>query len=241
MEHFVALVQDVSEQIKKKHDLQESKEELRRLSQRLVEIREDEKTLLSQEVHDQLGQGFTALKLGLSNIKADLDVKQMNIIKQIEALESIADESVIASQRICSDLKPRLLDLLGLDEAIKVHIEEFQSRFNIHCDLFLEDNLEHVSNKMAINLYRILQESLTNVARHSSASKVEVSIDNTEKETILNIKDNGIGFDTNIKKPKSTGLIGMRERVLSLSGHLSIISNINKGTSVKVTIPKKIN
>jgi signal transduction histidine kinase len=220
-----------------------SQAELRQLSQQLMVVVEEERTRLSREVHDQLGQALTAIKMDMVRIKKQLGDNQPELaVNRLTTALELVDETIQLSRRIASELRPTLLDNFGLVAAIEWQLQEFEKRCNIACTLTAQID-EQVDDKVAnadltTTAYRILQEVLTNVARHAQASAVQVQLTTDEKHFIMQIQDNGRGFvEAEQRAKKSLGLLGMRERAGRVGGQVKIESTGNQGTTVTVLLP----
>ncbi|MFI5251255.1 MAG: response regulator [Bacteroidota bacterium] len=220
-----------------------SNRQLRALSARLQMVREEERTQIAREIHDELGQTLTGLRLDLAYLEGKLklygQVDKEILDSQIQSMSSLVDSSIQTVRRIATELRPQVLDDLGLIPALEWQTAEFQSRTKIQCTL--KSNLEDVKldQNYSTALFRILQESLTNVARHSSANKVSVKLHVNAKTITLSISDNGKGIAENeIPSLKSLGILGMRERALLLGGKLNITGKRGRGTTIFVEIPR---
>ena len=219
-------------------NLIKSRNELRNLTARLQTIREDERTKISREIHDELGQALTAIKMDVSWIEKKLDGNKIDLKNRTKSMLKIIDNTIQTVRRISSDLRPGILDDLGLCAAIEWQAGEIESRkpIKINIKYNTEDPIENIKHKVSI--FRIFQEAMTNVIRHSKASKVTISLNKFDDKIELEIQDNGIGIsDEQINYSNSCGLIGMRERVNYCKGTISIKGQKNKGTKIKITIP----
>jgi signal transduction histidine kinase len=194
--------------------------------------------MIAQEIHDELGQVLTALKIQVSLLAKKLNKNQEPLKQKINSLADMIDSSVESVQRISSKLRPGILDELGLIAAIEWQTEEFEKLTNIMCSLVLpKDEINPESNKTTA-IFRIFQEALTNIARHSEANKVVVSLFNYQSNIYLEIQDNGKGItQEQIKDFKSLGIHGMKERAIVFGGQVYIEGFMGKGTIVKVEIP----
>jgi signal transduction histidine kinase len=214
----------------------ESEERLRNLAARLERVREDERTGIARELHDELGQALTAIKFDVLR----LPKRQAQAESAGSALEAIAktiDSTIETVQRISSDLRPGVLDL-GLGPAIEWQAAEFQRRTQIQCELMVQD-LGLLHPKSSTTMFRILQETLTNVARHSGAKRVDVTLEDGEDRVTLTVADDGIGIEAeHLDSDHSLGIVGMRERVTLLGGELAIFRRPDGGTAVRASIPK---
>jgi signal transduction histidine kinase len=212
-------------------------EELRVLTNHLNKIREDERTHIAREIHDELGQQLTVMKMDASWINKKLTTSDKPIQDKMNELLLMIDHTVKSIRRISSELRPSLLDDLGLVPAMEWHLDEFEKRSGITKEFQLINEIPQLPDNIKINIFRIFQESLTNVARHSEATHVIVRIELKNNEVILTITDNGKGFSTDSTKKKTLGILGMKERTLMIGGVYNITGVAGKGTTVSVVIP----
>ncbi|HVO39358.1 MAG TPA: PAS domain S-box protein [Spirochaetia bacterium] len=219
-------------------DLEGSREELRQLALHLQELREDERKTVAREIHDELGGLLTALKMEISILgKTDVPLSGACLESYDSAIELI-DQSISMIQRLTSDLRPRILDDFGLVAAIEWHIKEFQKRAGIECALKVGSGSYIMEKNRTAAVFRILQESLTNVARHAHATRVLVSLRKLGGRLYLRVADNGIGIeDSLVSAATSYGLLGIRERAQSLGGQVSISGRKGRGTTLSLEIP----
>jgi two-component system, NarL family, sensor histidine kinase UhpB len=237
--NVMAIATDITDKNKVEQELLQSKALLERLNQHLNEIREDERAVISREIHDELGQSMTALKLDLSRMYPYISTNK-EAVKKLEVMIELISNTIKNVQRISSELRPGILDDLGLVAAVEWYCEEFEKRTGISCEFKFDDPAFSDSKKNLV-LFRVLQESLTNVIRHAIASSVIINLYKTTKGTTLTIQDNGIGIpDEKIESHKSLGLISMRERVRQFGGKLNISSIKGKGTRLLIFIPEMI-
>jgi PAS domain S-box-containing protein len=233
-----AAARDISERKKMEEELRGSKELLEKLNQRLNEIRENERAIISREIHDELGQSLTALKLDLNWMYRYIGTKPEAKAK-LEGMIEMISNTIKDVQRISSDLRPGILDDLGLAAAIEWYSEEFEKRTGIECRTSLDDSIQGDSQKDLV-FFRVLQEALTNVIRHSEASSVSIKLYKSESGITMSIHDNGKGMLPEIAESvKSLGLIGMRERVRQFGGKIDISSKKGQGTMLTILIPSK--
>jgi signal transduction histidine kinase len=229
---------EVEEHINTENRLIESKEQLRNLGHQLQTVREEEKAHIAREVHDELGQTLTALKMELGCLNHDLQSTSDETRSRIKGMNTLIDNTIQSVQRIATELRPQILDVLGLAEAVRWETSEFQKRTGIECDLHLPSSDIVLSREIKITVFRIFQETMTNIARHSGANKVRVDLQMDKKQAILKILDNGRGIvASEIFNKNSLGLLGIRERVHFLDGQFDITGNSSDGTQVRVTIP----
>ena len=216
-----------------------SRERLRNLSGRLQSLLEEERTRISREIHDELGQALTALKLDLSLIRQSLVSDGLaEQSANIHEIERAVNRIIRTVRKISTELRPGILDELGVAAAIEWMAKDFQNRTGIGCKVTIQavDKLSDTARATAI--FRIVQEALTNVMRHAAASQVNVRLEKKDDTLIVEVRDNGIGIMEGwISDSKSHGLIGVRERVLLLGGETVIRGKPSEGTLVRVTLP----
>jgi PAS domain S-box-containing protein len=230
-------IMDITERKITMQALQRSQELLRELTAHQDRIKEEERRRIAREIHDELGQTLLALRIEISMLEARTTQKHPRLNARIRSALQQLDATVKAVRGIINDLRPAVLDL-GLVAAIEWQVAEFRRRSDIECELFIDDPDITVDNDSATTLFRILQESLTNIIRHAHASRIAVALYSQEGWLTLKIMDNGIGMSPQAqKKPESFGLVGIEERVLALNGKFSITSMPNSGTTLLVTIP----
>ena len=220
------------------YELKKSHEQLRDLAAHLQLVREDERSQIAREIHDELGQSLTALHLELLNLRKKLPQNQDSLVEKTNSMLNLIDITNQAVQRISTNLRPGLLDDLGLISAMEWQFEEFQKRTEIKCEIYLDPEITVLDENLSTTVFRIFQEVLTNITRHANASKVFVNFKQDSAILVLKIEDNGKGItESQIKDPKSFGIIGIQERLFPWKGKLEIIGTPQKGTSVTVTIP----
>jgi len=219
--------------------LSKSRERLRNLSGRLQSVLEDERTRISREIHDELGQALTAMKMDLSLIRRRLLSDGLGEpAAKIQDIELGATRIIRTVRKIATDLRPGILDELGVVAAIKWMAKNFQNRTGISCKVVVKGSDKISDYTQATVIFRIVQESLTNVMRHAAASQVYVTLERKDDLVDLEVRDNGIGIkEGRISDSKSLGLVGIRERVLLLGGEASISGKPGEGTIVRVTLP----
>lgn len=221
-------------------DLKESHEHLRLLAAHLHSVREDERTNIAREIHDELGQSLTALKMDLARISAKLSNTPGNEMAagQLNAAIGLVSSTIGSVKQICTNLRPPLLDHLGIGAAIEWQAEEFQKRSGIECEVAVASDVFTIDIDIATALFRIFQEALTNVLKHSRATKVEASLKEEEDRIVLRIHDNGVGItEKQMSKRHSFGLLGMRERLYAFGGTISINGKEQRGTTLTIVIP----
>ena len=219
--------------------IRQSRERLRNLTRRLQSVIEEERMRISREIHDELGQSLTALKMELSSIRRSLATDGLaEQSANIHETERTVIRIIRTVQKIATDLRPGILDELGVAAAIEWVTKNFQKRTGISCRVSIRGEEKITSTARATAVFRIVQESLTNVMRHASASQVDVNLERTDDALIVEVRDNGIGIrEERIFDAKSLGLTGIRERVLLLGGEAVISGKPGEGTLVRVTLP----
>ncbi len=234
----LSIARDITDRKQAEEKLRKSSKLLRELATHIQTVREEERTMIAREIHDELGQVLTVMKIQLSLLGNKLNPEQIALKVKIDSLTKLIDQSVESVQKISAKLRPTILDELGLNAAIEWQTEEFEKLTNIKCSLVLpKDDLKLTSNKSTA-IFRIFQEALTNIARHSGADKVTISLLTNQNDLNLEIIDNGKGISTEqIKDLKSLGIHGMEERALIFGGQVTLDGTSGKGTKVKVEIP----
>jgi PAS domain S-box-containing protein len=230
------IASDLSEIKRAEQELRASSEQLRNLAAHLLSVREEERARISREVHDELGQSLTAVKMDLAWLAVRLPQRNGPMLKRIRSTRQLADSIIQSIRRISTELRPAVLDL-GLAAAVEWQVQEFQARSGVHCTVRLLTR-EEVASNASTAMFRIFQETLTNVARHAKATRAEVVLQKQRDRLVLLIRDNGRGFDqADPSLSKSLGLLGMRERAAILGGRVNISSAPGKGTTVTAWIP----
>ena len=229
---------DITDLKEAEEELSRSHKELHKLSEHLQEIRELERKAISREIHDELGQLLTALKIDVMLLADDIPEMQQSLQQQTKSLLDLIDKSLVTVRRISSDLRPDIIEDLGLKYAAEWQVNQFIKRTKIECVLSIfEEDIEFDPN-VEICVFRILQESLTNISRHSGATKVRVSLKKSKEKLELRVEDNGSGIPPEIlESSRSVGLTGMKERAFHCGGKLEISSKVEKGTSIELTVP----
>gem|GEM_PF-3358596 len=233
---ILGISRDITERMQAEDELRNSHAELRRLSAHLQSITEEERTRIAREVHDELGQVLTALKIDTAWLAKRLPPENRELVDKSSMMMKLIDNVIQSVKRICTELRPTLLDHLGISAAIEWQAEEFRKRTGLKCELNLYST--SATKQVSTVLFRVLQETFTNITRHAEATKVRVLLKEDDGLIIFKITDNGKGITReHLRKPQSFGLLGMRERVHSIGGRLSIRGLRGGGTSVKVTVP----
>jgi PAS domain S-box-containing protein len=229
---------EIAERQRAEEQLRESRDQLRALAARLQSVREEERTYIAREIHDELGQACTAIKMDLALIGRKLTKGQTQLHDKVKSGMQLVDSMIVTLRRIASELRPRTLDDLGLPAALEAHAQEFEGRTGIHCSVILPQEPLALDTDRSTAIFRIFQESLTNVARHAHATRVEARLKRENDRLIFKVFDNGTGFDPEVAKArKSLGLIGMQERALLLNGEFKTEGAPGAGTTMTLTIP----
>jgi len=219
-------------------ELRVSHEKMKALTAKLEDVREEERTHISRELHDELGQVLTGLKIDLTWLAKRLPEEPRPLLEKANAMRGQIDSIIEYIRRIATQLRPKLLDDFGFVEAIEWLISDFRERTAIRCRF--RSNMQHMSidPKASTIIFRLIQETLTNIMRHSGASSVSIDMKKTAARLVIQVKDNGVGINENdMKATRSLGILGMRERVSILNGTLKIEGAPGKGTRIKISIP----
>ena len=209
---------------------------LTELATHLQNVREDERGHLARELHDELGALLTAAKLDVARLKSRLGVAQPEAIERLEHLITTLNSGIALKRRIVEDLRPSSLSHLGLVASLEILAREFEER----ADIPITTNLEKVDlcGSAQLTVYRLVQESLTNIGKYADATQIFISMQNMDGYVTVNVRDNGIGFDLNALTPNSHGLTGMRHRVEATGGRLTITTSPQAGTEIAAILPK---
>ncbi|HET9276358.1 MAG TPA: histidine kinase [Gemmatimonadales bacterium] len=234
--HF-GIQRDVTDRHVSEEELRASREQLRALAARLQQVREEERTGIAREIHDELGQALTGLKLDIAWMRHRLP-RDPEILAQCGSIMERIDGTLRSVRRIATALRPSILDQLGLAAALEWQGQEFGSRTGIEVAMELCPDGPPIPDHLGSSAFRVLQESLTNVARHSGATRVTIRLMQTAEQLTLEVADNGVGIPPDrIAGTASLGLVGMRERAVACRGELRITGVPNAGTTVRLTIP----
>jgi len=217
--------------------LRASHDQLRALATHLQSVREEERTRIAREVHDELGQALTGLKLDLSWLSGRLR-GDSGLQGKIKTMSGQIDATILALRRIATELRPGVLDSLGLAAAIEWQGSDFQERTGIRCEVKIDAAETMPEKSLNTACFRIFQETLTNIIRHANATRVEVGLTQANHELILTVRDNGRGItEKEITHARSIGLIGMKERATQVGGEISFSGRPGRGTTVRLTVP----
>jgi len=237
------LLTEIGERTKSEIKLEEANEQLRALTSRIVTVREEERTALSREIHDELGSALTGVKMGLMHIKRSLPEDETS--KEFEqtrdlitSMTNIVDATIRMVRKIITDLRPEILDEVGLSEALQWYAREFEKRTTISIQFTVFPRKFTLDKNQTTELFRIFQEILANIAKHSGATKVIVFLKKEQTLVTLRVKDDGIGIkETDMANKNSFGLIGIRERASLMGGHMNIKGVTGKGTTISIEVP----
>jgi len=236
----LVLANDITDKVKAQRLIIETSEQLRQLSARLQDIREEERMHMAHEIHDELGQRLTVLKMDISWLSRKLKIEDETVKEKLKTTLVLLDGTIKIVRKIATDLRPGILDDLGLIPALEWQSKEFEERSGIKVNF--KSNISEIALKtpVATGLFRIFQESLTNVGRHSKATTVESELVLQNDSLIMSIYDDGKGFDTSVLgSTKTLGIMGMKERTMMIAGEYTITSSPGKGTKVIVRVPMK--
>jgi signal transduction histidine kinase len=244
-DNFVLLARDVTESRQAQQELRQSRDELRALANRLQNGREEQRAHLAREIHDVLAQELTRLKIDLSWMQRRLGVAvdeplRENLLVRVGQATALVDSSITTVQRIATELRPVILDSLGLFAALEWQVEDFAQRTGVQCSSSVPIHIDPPARDVAIVLFRILQESLTNIARHANATVVQVCLALESDSWLLTVKDNGIGMtQEQVEAHSSLGLLGMGERAMAIGGSVHFLGAPGSGTAITTRVPTK--
>jgi PAS domain S-box-containing protein len=236
--YMTVILRDLTRQVKAQNELDRARTELRELSIASQTAREEEKSRISRELHDELGQNLTALKMDLSWLQGHTPDDALANLERIRAMQGILDSTVVATRRIAADLRPMMLDDLGLKAALEWLTQDFTRRLSIPCNLLVDEEVTQLDSPVQSALYRAVQECLTNISRHAQATQVHIEVHLSTGEVTLQVSDNGVGMSDEVRSKRgSFGLIGMRERIYILGGSVTIDSQPGLGARITVNLP----
>lgn len=233
-------LRDITERQRIDQALRASRDELTRLSNALLHVREQEKKHIARELHDDLGQSLTALTMELSQLESRLGKNDSDAHERVQVMRALVKSTFASLRRIASDLRPVMLDDLGLAAAVEWLVAGFVSRYGIDTDARIDVGPDEPSKRVATTLFRVVQEALTNIAKHAQATKVQVHLSCSSTQCSLTVQDNGVGTtpDSISKKlPMSLGLQGIRERVRLLNGEVTITTRKHGGFRLEARMP----
>lgn len=232
------LREEIAQRVRVEGELRKSLEQLRALAARLQGVREEERGHVAREMHDELGQACTAIKMDLASLGRKITKRQTQLKAKIDSATQLVDTMIFSVRRIASELRPRTLDDLGLNAALEWQAQEFEARTGIRCHVVLPNEELGLDSEHSTAIFRIFQESLTNVARHSGATEVDARLERHGDQAIFVIHDNGKGFDpAQASARRSLGLVGMKERAFLLNGEFKIEGGAGSGATMTLRMP----
>jgi len=235
---YTVILRDVSARVRAEEALRRSKEELHELASAAHRAREHEKSRVARELHDELGQSLTALRMDVAWCRNKIAGDGDGVTARLERMEEMLEATVAATRRIAADLRPLMLDDLGLLPALEWLVESFTERTAVPCALAVDGEELDLPDLQATAVFRAVQESLTNIARHAQASRVDVAVERGDSQVTVRVRDDGVGFSLeDSRKPNSFGLLGLRERAALLGGEATVTSAPGRGTHVEVRFP----
>jgi PAS domain S-box-containing protein len=237
--YMTVILRDLTKQVEAEKALALARAELRELSIASQTAREEEKSRISRELHDELGQNLTALKMDLSWLQSHTSNDLAARNERILAMQKVLDSTVVATRRIAADLRPLMLDDLGLQAALEWLTQDFTRRLTVPCSLYVDEDVFDRDTGIQSAIYRAVQECLTNIARHAQATQVNIEVRTSPTAVNLQVRDNGVGMSTEARSKRgSFGLMGMRERVYVLGGKVAIDSRLGEGTKISIVLPR---
>ncbi len=240
---YMGIIADVTERKSAENKLKANQVKLSSLTAHLQKVRERERQDIARGIHDELGQVLTALKMNIKLLQRDITgqeecLNRDSLLSELDSLSQMVDESVKSSKRIIKDLRPELLDKLGLVAAIEQHITDFCSLAGLKHKFKYNAEEFELENDIAIGIFRLVQEALNNTVKYAKASSVEIELTKEDDFIKLSVEDNGIGFDSaSQNKKNSFGLLGMRESILNFGGEFNLKTGKNRGTKINIAIP----
>lgn len=232
------LKNEVVERRQVESQLRASQDQLRNLSTYLESAREEDRKRIAREIHDELGQNLTALRLDIALLGRRFGDSGQQALEKLKAMTSVVDETILSVRRICSELRPALLDNLGLSAAMEWLLDDMENRSAVKGNMVFSPEDIEVSPEVGTAVFRVFQEAVTNVMRHAQANLIEVSLEASDGVLELLLEDDGIGIpEEQAENPSSFGIVGMHERIRSIGGRIVITSVPDKGTRIKVTVP----
>jgi PAS domain S-box-containing protein len=237
LKYFLSNWVDITERKKSEEQLSHLNQELRNLTAHLDSVREEERGNISRMIHDELGQALTALKMDVCWLRKSLTENQQPLLELSDSMVALIDVTFQKVRWLSTVLRPTWLDDLGLSDSMKWLAEEFQEMTEIKCKIAVERKLD-LDKQLSTTIYRIFQEALTNIFRHSKASQVHIKLKIENNHIVLKVTDNGVGISKKqITSPRSFGIMGMRERAQFLGGAFDVKGVKNRGTFITVTLP----
>jgi PAS domain S-box-containing protein len=233
---FTVILRDVTERVKAEEAVRRSRQELQEIAASANHAREQEQSRVARELHDELGQALTALKMMVAAMDRKTKPEDASAQEKLRKMRALIDETLVSTRRIASELRPLMLDDLGIVPAIEGLVEGFADRTGIACHLDIDRDLA-LEDAQKTAVFRIVQEALTNISRHAKATVADIGLHQRDAAIELDIRDNGVGFSPEGRHRQSRGLLGMRERTYLLGGTFSIESAPGRGTRLAIRIP----
>ncbi len=232
-------IRDITLRKLAERELKESRAHLHQLTIFLQRAREEDRAHFARELHDELGQNLTALRIDFSGLADALATTAPGIGARLAAIDHLINSTVDATRLMCEELRPGMLDDFGFEVAIASYARNFTHQFGVPCDLLLDNENYGLDDLLSTAIFRIVQESLTNIARHAQATHAMVELMDRGEDLLLTIADDGCGMPAEMTGERKTyGMLGMRERVNMIGGHIAIDSAPGRGTHIEVSIPK---
>jgi PAS domain S-box-containing protein len=235
---LTVILRDVTQRVRAMEELRHSKEELQALAAAAQEAREEEKSRIARELHDELGQQLTMLRMDVAWCKAHMPESAEGYAAKLDRMETLLKATVQSTRRISSDLRPLMLDDLGLVPALEWLVQNMSQRSSVRYEFSIDDPALSLPPAHSTAVFRIVQEALTNIAKHASATRAEVAVRREGNSVHVRVRDDGVGFSVgDPRKPESFGLLGLRERISLMRGSARIDSAPGKGTTIEVELP----
>lgn len=234
---YTVILRDITDRVRAEQALKQAHTELTTLSRAVGTSLENQRRRIARELHDELGQMLTAMKIDVSELQGQLPKGAADLRERCEQLRLLIDQTIAATRRIATDLRPLVLDDLGLAAAIDWLAENLRKRTGLHISVRFDEAMTHVGEPYASNLFRIIQESLTNIVRHAGATEAQIEVSHDGVEARLMVCDNGRGIRTDETQRHCLGLLGIRERARILGGSATIAPRTGRGTQLVVTFP----
>ncbi len=234
---YTVILRDVTQRVAADQELLQTREKLQQLTARLRSVREEEQRHVARELHDDVGQRLSALRMDIAALRDAMPVEQPNLFDIIENMDELVNSTVVAVRRLATGLRPRILDELGLAPALETFLKDIESRFGIQFEISVDEQIA-LPDDHPIVLFRIVQEATHNIVKHARAKNASVTLEERNGQWRLAIRDNGQGMVAGDEsKPNALGVVGMRERVAGIGGEMKIHSAPNQGTMIECLFP----